>query len=127
MDSPVDNHKNKSLAVALLLALGAGVGAAYWFSSHYDVRFVRRGNVATTPDDGLTTADAAAVAAPKPAPIVIRLACVDAENALRNVKTPRSLRDQLRSGDKAAPRPIPNQSCRPSSNLPVANDAAAAP
>jgi hypothetical protein len=122
MDSPVDNKRRKQAAAALLLALGLGAGVSYWISDNYDFRVVRR------TADGMraqTMSGEVAAAAAKPAPIVIRLACVDAEAALRGVKTPRGLREQLRGSDKSAPKPIPGKTCRPSANLPAADSTAA--
>lgn len=119
MTDTVENPR-KRLTWALLLAGLAGVGAAgYYVNQNYDVRLVRRDAVQPAP----VVRDAAAVPAAqpvtgranKPAPIVVRLACVDAGATIRGLKSPsRSLRDQLRNGDRKAPTPLPGKRCKPS-------------
>ncbi len=112
-------NRRKRVMWALLLAGLSSVGAAvYWVNQNYDVRLVRRDAellpVATTDPVIASAARKLPANTNKPPPIVVRLACVDAGAAVRGLQSPsRSLRQQLKQGDRKAPTPLPDKRCKP--------------
>jgi hypothetical protein len=109
----------KTLAVAGVFGL---LAAGYWVNQNYEIRLVRLDLGAVpaaaetaSPDEILAAERKASL--DRPAPIVVRLACVDAGAALRGIKSPRrSLREQLQRADRTAAKPLPNKTCRPGPN-----------
>ena len=122
-----DNRSSRVTAAIVVLAVLATGSTAYFVNQNFTVRIVRLDSSTMLIEQDVEAQDnratlATARSANKPAPIVVRLACVDAGNSVKGIASSvvlpkRSLRQQLKQSDPAAAVPIPVKRCRPSADV----------